>query len=161
VTSNRWQSPVRPTRPSAREGCVGDGQLRSFVAPPELQTVQSRVSLLRPFLRAEWLRFMAAHLGGTCRGLPESRLTRRISVMLLLGQVICSTGCGGAPSVTIAGAYFPAWLLCAIIAVLVATFIRALMVATRLANQIPYQLAVCCSTGVIVALILWHLWVGR
>jgi hypothetical protein len=88
-------------------------------------------------------------------------LVRRVSAVLLLGQVICSTGCGGAPSITIAGAYFPAWLLCAIIAVGAAVFIRALMVATGLANYIPYQLAVCCSAGAILALILWHLWVVR
>lgn len=87
--------------------------------------------------------------------------TRRVSAGLLLAQAICSTGCGGAPSVTIAGAYFPAWLLCAIIAVVAAVFIRVLMVATGLANYIPYQLAVCCSAGAIVALILWHLWVVR
>ena len=69
--------------------------------------------------------------------------------------------CGGAPSVTIAGAYFPAWLLCAVIAVLMAAFIRALMVATRVADYIPYQLAVCCSAGAIVALLLWHFWVAH
>jgi hypothetical protein len=51
--------------------------------------------------------------------------------------------------------------LCAVIAVLVAAFIRALMVATGLTKYIPYQLAVCCSTGVIVALVLWHFWVGH
>ena len=90
-----------------------------------------------------------------------SFLTRRVSAVSLLGHVICSTGCGGAPSVTIAGAYFPAWLLCAIIAVLVAVFIRALMVATGRSTFIPYQLAVCCSVGAIIALILWHLWVVR
>lgn len=60
---------------------------------------------------------------------------------------------------TIAGAYFPAWLLCAVVAVVAAVLIRVLMVATGLANYIPYQLAVCCSAGTIVALILWHLWV--
>ena len=87
--------------------------------------------------------------------------TRLVATVLLLGQAFCSTGCGGAPSVTIAGAYFPAWLLCAVMAVLVAVFIRALMVATRLANYIPYQLAVCCSVGTIVALIMWHFWVAH
>ena len=86
--------------------------------------------------------------------------TRLISAMLLLGQAFCSTGCGGAPAVTIAGAYFPAWLLCAVIAVLVAAFIRAVMVATRLADHVPFQLAVCCSIGAMVALILWYVWVG-
>jgi hypothetical protein len=80
---------------------------------------------------------------------------------LLLGQALGSTGCGGAPSVTIAGAYFPAWLLCAVIAVLATLLIRALMVATGLANYIPYQLAVCCAAGAIAGLILWHFWVVR
>jgi hypothetical protein len=89
------------------------------------------------------------------------RLTRLVLSAWLLGQAFALTGCGGAPSLTIAGAYFPAWLLCAIVAVLVAVFIRALMVATHLANYIPYQLAVCCSAGTIVALILWHYWVVR
>src|SRR5262252_5147707 len=84
------------------------------------------------------------------RGSVIDRLTQLVSAMLLLGQTFGSTGCGGAPSVTIAGAYFPAWLLCAVIAVLV---------ATRLAVYIPYQLAVCCSAGAIVALIVWHFWV--
>jgi YtcA family len=88
-----------------------------------------------------------------------SLLTRRVSAALLLGQAVCSTGCSGAPSVTIAGAYFPAWLLCALVAMVAAVLIRVLMVATGLSNYIPYQLAVCCSAGAIVALILWHLWV--
>lgn len=92
---------------------------------------------------------------------PISCPARLFSAVLLLGQAICLTGCGGAPSVTIAGAYFPAWLLCAVIGVLVAAFIRAIMVATGLANHIPYQLLVCCSIGAIFALILWHLWVVR
>lgn len=88
-----------------------------------------------------------------------SRLTRQFSTALLLGQMFYSTACSGAPSVTIAGAYFPAWLLCAVIAVVAAVFIRVLMVATGLSNFIPYQLAVCCSVGAILALMLWHVWV--
>jgi len=93
------------------------------------------------------------------RGSRIKRPTRLVSAVLLLGQAVSLTGCSGAPAVTIAGAYFPAWLLCAVIAVVAAVFIRLLMVATGLANFIPYQLAVCCSAGVIVALVLWHLWV--
>ena len=90
-----------------------------------------------------------------------SVLRQRVLAVLLLGQVICSTGCGGAPSVTIAGAYFPAWLLCAIIGVVAGVLIRVLMVATGLSSSFPYQLAVCCAVGAIIALILWHLWVVR
>ena len=95
------------------------------------------------------------------RGSRINRRRRQLETVLLLGQALSWTGCDGAPSVTIAGAYFPAWLLCAIVAVLVAALIRGVMVATGLANHIPYQLAVCCSAGTIFALILWHFWVGH
>ena len=60
---------------------------------------------------------------------------------------------------TIAGAYFPAWLLCSIVAVAVAVIAKVLMVATGLSDRIPDQLVVCSSLGAIVALILWRIWV--
>jgi hypothetical protein len=89
------------------------------------------------------------------------RLPRPTSVVFVAVESLSLSGCGGAPSVTIAGAYFPAWLLCALVAVLVAVMIRGLMVVTGLSNHIPYQLAVCSSVGVIVALVVWQLWVVR
>ena len=85
-------------------------------------------------------------------------LTRPVSVMFVAGESLSLAGCGGAPSVTVAGAYFPAWLLCGLIAVFVAVIVRVLMVVTRLSNHVPYQLAVCSSIGVIVALVVWQLW---
>lgn len=60
---------------------------------------------------------------------------------------------------TIAGAYFPAWLLCAIVGVVVALLVWVALVASGFSNRIPYQLAVCFSLGVIAGLILWRLWV--
>jgi hypothetical protein len=86
-------------------------------------------------------------------------LTRPISAVFVAGESLSLVGCGGAPSVTVAGAYFPAWLLCSLIAVLVAVMVRGVMVATGLSNHIPHQLAVCSSIGLIVALVVWQLWV--
>jgi hypothetical protein len=60
---------------------------------------------------------------------------------------------------TIAGAYFPAWLLCGIAAVVFALIVRVLIVASGLTSRVPYQLAVCSSLGGIAALIIWRLWV--
>jgi hypothetical protein len=76
-----------------------------------------------------------------------------------IGGVLFVAGCGGAPTLTIAGAYFPAWLLCAIVAVVVAASTRALMVATGLARLVPLQLAVCISIGILVAVAVWKVWV--
>jgi hypothetical protein len=78
--------------------------------------------------------------------------------VFVAGGSLSLAGCGGAPSVTVAGAYFPAWLLCGLIAVFVAVIVRVLMVITGLSNHVPYQLAVCSSIGVIVALVVWQLW---
>jgi hypothetical protein len=77
----------------------------------------------------------------------------------LLSSVLLVAGCGGAPTLTIAGAYFPAWLFCAIVAVVVAASTRALMVATGLARLVPLQLAVCISIGILVAVAVWKVWV--
>ena len=85
-------------------------------------------------------------------------LARLAPDVFVAGGSLLLAGCGGAPSVTIAGAYFPAWLLCGLIAVLAAVIARGLMIATRFSNYIPYQLAVCSSIGVIVALVVWQLW---
>ncbi len=86
------------------------------------------------------------------------RLGRPVPVVFVAGGSLSLSGCGGAPSLTIAGAYFPAWLLCSLITVLVAVVVRVLMVVTGLSNHLPYQLAVCASIGVIVALVVWQLW---
>jgi hypothetical protein len=78
--------------------------------------------------------------------------------LLATGGTPLILGCSGAPSATIAGAYFPAWLLCALVAVVVAIASRGLMVATGLSNVIPLQLIVCVSLGVIAALLMWQFW---
>jgi hypothetical protein len=83
---------------------------------------------------------------------------RFISMFLVAGGSVSLAGCCGAPSLTIAGAYFPAWLLCAVIAVVVAIVSRSVMVATGLSNIIPFQLAVCSSLGALAALAIWRLW---
>ncbi len=77
----------------------------------------------------------------------------------LAGGSLLLSGCAGAPSVTVAGAYFPAWLLCAVVSVAVAIVVRGVMVGTGLSNVIPLQLMVCISAGVIVALVIWRFWV--
>ena len=60
---------------------------------------------------------------------------------------------------TVAGAYFPAWLACATLAVLVACLARVVMVVTHLSQFIPFQLAVCTSIGTIAAILVWFIWV--
>ena len=66
------------------------------------------------------------------------------------------TGCStAAPSFELFGAYFPAWMWCALIGVLGAAGTRVVL-ATQAANDvIPLQLGVCVAVGVITALLFW------
>ena len=68
--------------------------------------------------------------------------------------------CRGAPSIEVAGAYFPAWLACALAAVVGAILARVAMVATGLAQVLPLQLFVCISIGLLVAALVWTAWIG-
>jgi hypothetical protein len=84
--------------------------------------------------------------------------TATCALMVFSGLLPFMAGCTGAPTITLAGAYFPAWLLCAIFAVFVAIVVHILMIVTKLSDRIPFGLAVCASLGVIAALVLWRLW---
>ncbi len=74
-----------------------------------------------------------------------------------------TTGCSGsaAPSYALFGAYFPAWLLCGIIGIIGAILARFAFLATNLATVIPAQLFVCLSVGIILASLIWLVWLGQ
>jgi YtcA family len=67
------------------------------------------------------------------------------------------TGCsfGEAPSFELFGAFFPAWLLCAVIGIVGAASTRVVLTTANSGDVIPFQLAVCTAVGVIVALLTW------
>jgi YtcA family len=67
------------------------------------------------------------------------------------------TGCSlaGAPSFELFGAFFPAWMLCALIGIIGSAGTRAVLTTPTLSGVIPFQLAVCTAVGVIVGLVVW------
>jgi len=69
-------------------------------------------------------------------------------------------GCGAAPSLTVVGSYFPAWLACGIIGIVAAIVARIVFVATGLADTLPLQLYVCAAIGILMACLIWLVWVG-
>lgn len=76
----------------------------------------------------------------------------------LLGLIFASLpGCIslGAPDIELAGAYFPAWLLCAVVGIVGAALARVIFVVTHVTDQVPYQLPVCSAIGLIVAVGTW------
>ena len=68
--------------------------------------------------------------------------------------------CRCAPSIEIAGAYFPAWLGVGLLAAAGAILARLAMVASGLATELPLQLFVCISIGLFIGALVWIAWIG-
>jgi len=88
--------------------------------------------------------------------------TEHARVLLASTMALILGGCsqGGAPSLVLFGAFFPDWMLCAVLCIVVAIVARSAFVTTRLAAVLPYQLFVCTSIGLIFALLAWLIWFG-
>jgi hypothetical protein len=86
-------------------------------------------------------------------------ILHRGRVLFLIGALPLN-GCSGAPSFSLFGAFFPAWLLCGVVGVFCAGVARLILVRTKLSDVLPFQLAVCTAFGVIAATLTWLVWFG-
>ena len=107
-----------------------------------------------------------------CKALPRvvaphphwtERKRRRIGTSLAALPMLSLCGCSetGAPSLDLFGAFFPAWLLCAVLGILVALGARIFFAARNLTDVLPFQLPLCTSLGAIFALLIWLICFGR
>lgn len=91
--------------------------------------------------------------------LAVGRMKPAMAAAALL-PVLSLGGCSGAPSWTIAGAFFPAWLACAVLGTGAAIAARAILVASGLSAVLPYQTLVCLSVGLGLGSVAWLSWAG-
>jgi hypothetical protein len=109
-----------------------------------------------------------------CKALPDLAARHRywaerwikrrpISASVLALPLLSLCGCSeaGAPSFDIFGAFFPAWLVCAVLGIFVALGARMFFAARNLTDVLPFQLSVCTSLGAIFALLVWLICFGR
>jgi hypothetical protein len=91
------------------------------------------------------------------------RLRRHLTLLVQVGALLTMDGCAspGAPSLILAGAYFPGWLLCAVAGIMAAIIARIAMVMSGLSDALPLQLFVCVALGLFVAIAAWLFWFGQ
>ena len=87
------------------------------------------------------------------------RARHSIALIASLGLGGCVSG--GAPTYAIVGAFFPGWMFCAVLGIVGAITARGLFVVTGLNRALPFQLFVCSSLGVIIAVLAWIYWFGQ
>jgi len=77
----------------------------------------------------------------------------RTPATALVAAALILSGCTvkGAPSYTLFGADFPAWMFCAALGIMVAILSRIAFVATGLSYVLPLQLFVCAAIGLSAA----------
>jgi hypothetical protein len=90
------------------------------------------------------------------------RFDRFATALLLSLLSITLSGCAqrAAPSLVLFGAFFPAWMLCALFGIVVGIGARIGFVASGLSDILPFQLFLCTSIGLVCALLLWLFWFG-
>jgi hypothetical protein len=85
-------------------------------------------------------------------GKPRSPFGRRIACAIAVGASFAPAllaGCGRAPSFNILGSFFPAWLVCGVIGILLAVAVRLFFVRIKLEDQLvaPLILVYPCLTA--------------
>lgn len=79
----------------------------------------------------------------------------RIALIAFVPLFMTSCMTEGAPTLELFGAYFPDWLLYAVLGVVLSAFARVFMIKARLQHLLPYQLFLCSSLGFGLAALLW------
>jgi YtcA family len=69
-------------------------------------------------------------------------------------------GCDGAPSRNILGSYFPSWMVCALIALVLMLVARAVLKLTGLLEELPAPLVVLLAFGCAVNFAIWLVWLA-
>jgi YtcA family len=99
--------------------------------------------------------FRAWHQCGNRKNGGRTETILRTAFLLIGSIALSACDLRGAPSYSIFGAYFPAWLLCSAIGILGSVGLRAVVVAFGLEDAIPLRLLVYVGFATAVALWLW------
>jgi hypothetical protein len=103
-------------------------------------------------LTAKWMKTLT----GNSRRLLDRGMRRAAVVGASLASTLLAAGCSRAPSFNILGSFFPAWIGCGIVGILLATVVRVFFVRIKLEDQLlmPLILVYPCLT----ALFTFTLW---
>jgi hypothetical protein len=73
----------------------------------------------------------------------------------LLATVTVLSGCASAPSISILGAFFPAWMLCIIAGIVLTLVLRGLLLAVGLDEHIGPRGVIYPAAVVLLTLVTW------
>jgi hypothetical protein len=86
----------------------------------------------------------------------DMKASRLIAWICLSGLA----GCDGAPSRNILGSYFPSWMVCALVGIVLALVARGVLNATGILQELPAPLVVLLAFGCAVNFAVWLIWLA-
>ena len=78
--------------------------------------------------------------------------------LIAFGAVAATPAAAAAPSLVVFGAFFPAWILCALVGVVGAILVRAALVMLKLDELLPAKLVVYLAFAILIGIGVWRLW---
>ncbi len=78
----------------------------------------------------------------------------RRTILLMAACLFCA-GCGRAPAVDIIGSFFPAWIVCITIAVVLASVLRVLLLRWQFEQEVGPVALFYPSVVVLLSCMLW------
>ena len=85
------------------------------------------------------------------RGLP-------LALVVLTGALL--QGCSSAPSRNILGSYFPSWMVCALIALIITVIVRGLFVKAGIDATLPAPLIAYLGMFAAFTFAVWLIWLA-
>jgi hypothetical protein len=73
---------------------------------------------------------------------------------------LCLGGCSVSPSHNILGSFFPTWMYCALLGVVVAAAVHKVLARAGVADRLPAPLLVYLAVTVAAAFGFWLIWLG-
>ena len=80
---------------------------------------------------------------------------KNIAVVGCAAILLSATGCTRAPSFDIIGSYFPAWILCGVIGILLTTGVRVLFVRWKLEPELSPLIVVYPCLALFFTFLTW------
>jgi hypothetical protein len=95
--------------------------------------------------------------GRNVTGKLNPLILRRTIGVLVAAATLLTAGCSRAPSFNLLGSFFPAWILCGVIGILLAVAVRLLFVRIKLEQQLRPLILVYPCLAAFFTFTLWLL----
>ena len=87
---------------------------------------------------------------------PRRRSHEQIAVSsLALSLLLGATGCSHSPSFNVLGSYFPGWIACIVLSILVTVLIRTILNRLQWEQRVPALPLFYFSLALLIACVVW------